>query len=104
MKKILISVFLVLVVVGCKSTSTLACEDNDTFTIEFTNGSSDTYDIYINNVLKGSLLSKKKITYDVPSGFSKITVTQKTGYILFPTTKTYENNGKACETRYLVFP
>jgi hypothetical protein len=81
-----------------------ACELNNTFSLECTNGSNDTYAVYVNNVYKVDIRAKNKRTIDVPAGFAKIEVVQKDGYILYPTKKTYENTASACDIRYMVFP
>ena len=102
-KKIIASVFIVFVLFACEEEKR-PCEKNNTFNLELTNGSSDPYNVYVNNKFILVVAGKKKETIAAPAGFAKITVEQKSGYILYPTVKEYESTISACESHYLVFP
>jgi hypothetical protein len=104
MKKLLISLFLVLMVVGCKTESTLECEDKNTFCIEFTNGSSDPYNLYVNDKFQQVVAAKNKVTYNIPAGYYSAKAVQKSGYLLYATVKEYSGTHKSCENYYIVFP
>ena len=102
-KKIIALVFIGVVLFACNEEK-LACEENNTFSLELTNGASNPYDIYVNNRFRQTIAGKEKSTIAIPAGFAKIRVEQKSGYILYPTVKEYEWTISACENYYLVFP
>lgn len=104
MKK-LFWIAIAIIFIGCeKDGAKLECEINNTFLFELTNGSNDTYAIYVNNIYQTDIKGKKKQTLTLPAGFIKITVKQKDGYLLYPTVKDYEYTLNSCERYYLVFP
>jgi uncharacterized protein YcnI len=94
MKKLALLLFTLILFTACEKT----------FQIEFTNGSSDTYELYINDVYQQDVEGKQKVTYNIPEGYWSAKVVQKTGYILFPTVKDYSGTYKAGESYYIVFP
>lgn len=98
MKKALTILFTVVLIALFSS-----CED-DTFTIEFTNGSSDTYALYINDVYQQDIDAKKKEKYVIPSGYWSAKVVQLDGYLFTPTVKKYSGTCDAGENYYIVFP
>ena len=69
MKKLLICLFVISLTVGCTTTSNPTCEQNNTFSMEFTNGSNDPYDLYINDQFQQEIHAKSKVTYDIPAGY-----------------------------------
>ncbi|MGC3977042.1 MAG: hypothetical protein QM751_01665 [Paludibacteraceae bacterium] len=101
-----IFILLVLTALSCSKSRCRneVAKENNTYSLRFTNGSANTYKIYINNVYKFDIAGKKEYTANCPAGYTKITCTQKDGYILYPTEKTYEANVQACGSYYLVFP
>ncbi len=104
-KTILISFLAVIILASCaKEEVKPDCELRKYFNLEITNGSNDTYMVYINNNYINDISGKKKQNYTVPAGFAEIYVKQKDGYVLFATEKTYENTANACDNKYLIIP
>ncbi|MFT3753707.1 MAG: hypothetical protein QM800_12815 [Paludibacter sp.] len=102
MKKLILTLFSVLIFTGCAK-SLLPCEENNTFSMEFTNGTDDPYNLYINDEFQEVVAAKTKITYNIPAGFWNAKVVQKSGYVFTPTVKTYSNTYEACTKYYIVF-
>jgi hypothetical protein len=94
MKKLALSLFSLIIFTACETT----------FQLEFTNGSSDTYELYINDEYQQDVEGKKKVTYTIPEGYWSAKVVQKTGYIFYPTIKEYSGTCDAGESYYIVFP
>ena len=64
--------------------------------IEVVNSTSDPYKIYIDDVYKGDLGAGQSYTFeDLIPGERKLYVEQKSGYMLYPTTKTWTIEGIA---------
>jgi len=104
MKKLLICLFTVLLFIGCNSTTSKpTCEQNKTFSMEFTNGTSDPYNLYINDKFQQVIAAKSKVTYDIPAGYWSAETQQKTGYLFTPTVNSYSNTYESCTNYYIVF-
>lgn len=97
MKKLILSFFIAAMAIVFTS-----CEN--TFTMEFTNGSNDVYELYINDTYQQDVEGKEKVTYIIDDGYWTASVVQKTGYILYPTVKNYSGTCDAGESYYIVFP
>ena len=104
MKKLMIPLFTIFFICGCTTTSKPTCEQNNTFTMEFTNGSSDPYNLYINDVFQSVVDGKTKVTYNIPAGYWSAKVVQKSGYIISATVVNYSNTTEACTSNYIIFP
>jgi hypothetical protein len=103
MKKLLICLVVVFLTIGCAQSSLPTCEENNTFSMEFTNGTNDPYDLYINDSFQQVVKAKSKVLYDIPAGYWSAEVVQRSGYILNQIDKTYSNTYKACTDYYIVF-
>lgn len=58
--------------------------------LKFTNNSSNPYNVFVNNVLKiSNLAGNTSNIYFYPPGNYSIRVEQQSGYVLYPTIKTY---------------
>ncbi|MEI8086423.1 MAG: hypothetical protein WCG93_09435, partial [Paludibacter sp.] len=79
------------------------CEQNQTFSMEFTNGTSDPYDLYINDKFQQIVRAKSKVTYDVPAGYWSAEVVQISGYNLNQIDKFYSDTYQSCTNYYIVF-
>ncbi|MGC3979059.1 MAG: hypothetical protein QM751_13035 [Paludibacteraceae bacterium] len=97
-----------LIVLSCTSkkedVKTPDCQSKNTYTLRFVNTSSNVYMIYVNNAYVCDIAGKKEYTTNCQAGYTKITCTQKTGYILYPTIKEYESNVQCCQSYRLMFP
>ena len=104
MKKLILMSVIGLFLIGCGSNDPKPdCEVNNTFELEFTNGTTSSYGLYINDVFQEIIKPKSKVTYDVPAGYWSAEVRQTNGYILIPTVKEYSNTYDACTKYYIVF-
>lgn len=103
MKKLLISLFVIFLTIGCTQSSAPDCELDDTFSIEFTNGTSDPYDLYINDEFQQVMIAKSRVTYDIPAGYWSAEVIQRSGYAVYPNDNTYSNTYESCTNYYIVF-
>jgi len=103
MKKLLICLFIVFLTMGCTKISTPTCEQNNTFSMEFTNGTNDPYDLYINDSFQQIVEAKSKVTYDIPAGYWSAEVVQISGYTLYQTDKVFSNTYQSCTSYYIVF-
>ncbi|MDD5184182.1 MAG: hypothetical protein PHS84_02865 [Paludibacter sp.] len=103
MKKLIISLFVVFLFIGCTVVSVPTCEQNQTFTMEFTNGTNSPYDLYINDQYQQVINARSKATYDIPSGYWSAEVVQISGYTLYPTDVFYSNTYESCTNYYIVF-
>ena len=103
MKKLLICLFVVFLTIGCSTASKPTCEQDNTFSMEFTNGSNDPYDLYINGVFEQIVEAKSKTTYDIPAGYWSAKVVQRSGYTLYQTVNDYSNTYESCTNYYIVF-
>jgi len=103
MKKLLISLFVIFLTIGCTQSSAPDCELDDTFSIEFTNGTSDPYDLYINDEFQQVMSAKSRVTYDIPAGYWSAEVIQRSGYAVYPNDNTYSNTYESCTNYYIVF-
>jgi len=74
--------------------------------IQCTNVSSDPYFVSISGPTSKTItLSSRSVqTIAVDAGSYKIDVTQKSGYILYPTKQSFTGTVKAGKTIYIVFP
>jgi len=103
MKKLLICLFVVFTFIGCTTTSTPTCEQDYTFRMEFTNGSNDPYDLYINDKFQQIMGAKSKVTYDIPAGYWSAEVVQRSGYTTYQIDNVYSNTYESCTEYYIVF-
>lgn len=103
MKKLLIFLFVISLTVGCTTTSKPTCEQNNTFSMEFTNGSDDPYDLYINDQFQQIVKPKSKTTYDIPAGYWSAEAVQRSGYVINPIDNIYSNTYQSCTNYYIVF-
>jgi len=103
MKKLIIPLFFVIFLMGCTTTNVPTCEQNHTFSMEFTNGSIDPYDLYINDKFQQVIRAKSKVTYDIPAGYWSAEVVQNSGYAVYPTDNFYSNTYESCTDYYIVF-
>jgi hypothetical protein len=103
MKNLLISLFVVFITMSCAQSSVPACEQDNTFSMEFTNGTNDPYDLYINDKYQQIVSAKSKVTYTIPAGYWSAEVVQRSGYTLYQTDKTYSNTYQSCTNYYIVF-
>jgi len=103
MKKLIICLFTVLFAVGCTTTSAPVCEQDHTFSMEFTNGSNDPYDLYINGNFEQIMEAKTKVTYDIPAGYWDAEVVQRSGYNTDQIVRDYSNTYESCTDYYIVF-
>lgn len=103
MKKLLIFLVVLLISLGCTQTSVPECEQDDTFSIEFTNGTNDSYDLYINDDFQQIMRANSRVTYDIPAGYWSAEVIQRSGYALYPNENTYSNTYESCTNYYIVF-
>jgi len=104
MKKLLICLSVIFLAIGCATTSKPACEQDNTFSMEFTNGSNDPYDLYINDQFQQVIKANSKTTYDIPAGYWSAEVVQRSGYGLnLPIDITYSNTYQSCTDYYIVF-
>ena len=103
MNKLLICLFVVFLAIGCTTTSTPTCEQDHTFSMEFTNGSSDPYDLYINDKFQQIMSAKSKVTYDIPAGYWSAEVVQRSGYTGVQIDNVYSNTYESCTNYYIVF-
>lgn len=94
MKQLTIILFILILFTACETT----------FQLEFTNGSSDTYELYINDVYQQDVEGKQKAIYNIPAGYWSAKAVQKTGYLFYPTIKEYSGTCQADESYYIVFP
>jgi len=103
MKKLLICLFVVFLTAGCTNTSKPSCEQDDTFSMEFTNGSNDPYDLYINDQYQQIIKPKSKTTYDIPAGYWSAEVVQRSGFTGIGVDNIYSNTYLSCTNYYIVF-
>jgi len=103
MKKLLISLFAIIFIVGCTTTTTPACEQDHTFSMEFTNGSNNPYDLYINGNFEQIMEAKTKVTYDIPAGYWDAEVVQRSGFNPDQIIRDYNNTYESCTDYYIVF-
>ncbi|HEY6914579.1 MAG TPA: hypothetical protein VI413_07885 [Paludibacter sp.] len=103
MKNLLFSLFVVFLTMSCTQSSAPACEQDSTFSMEFTNGTNDPYDLYINDTYQQIVSAKSKVTYTIPAGYWSAEVVQRSGYTLYQTDKTYSNTYESCTNYYIVF-
>ncbi len=115
MKKLLLLLSLTLFI-GCENLSNKTeCEENNTCTVEFTNGSNEIYEIYVNNKGRGIISGKEKVKKTIPAGFNKITLIPYSSMIDTDETLigsktnksepiTREVELKPCQNYYWVFP
>ncbi len=103
MKKLIISLFVVFLFIGCTQVSVPTCEQNQTFSMEFTNGTNNPYDLYINDQYQQVVSAKSKVTYDIPAGYWSAEVVQISGYVLYPVDNVYSNTYESCTNYYIVF-
>ena len=103
MKKLLICLFVVFLTVGCSTESKPSCEQDDTFSMEFTNGSNDPYDLYINDQFQQIIKAKSKTTYDIKAGYWSAEVVQRSGYTVDQIDNIYSNTYQSCTNYYIVF-
>ena len=105
MKKLLICLFVVFIAIGCAKKDATApnCEQDQTFSMEFTNGTDNPYDLYINDQFQQIMIAKSKVTYDIPAGYWSAEVVQRSGYTTSPTDKVYSNTYESCTNYYIVF-
>ena len=75
------------------SSPTISTRVNGVGKVIVSNYSSDTYEVFLNTTSFGNLLSAQSLTIsNYPIGSYTLKVVQKTGYIGYPTTKTYTVN------------
>ena len=103
MNKVLICLFVVFLAIGCTTTSTPTCEQDHTFSMEFTNGSNDSYDLYINGKFQQVMGAKSKEIYDIPAGYWSAEVIQSSGYTGDPYYNNYSGTYESCTNYYIVF-
>lgn len=112
MKKILSFFFLICfasVFNGCtkyddlESATTLL--ENGVGFIKMVSQSNNPYEIYIDDVLQGSIQGHENKTYSVSANETHVVyVKQATGYVLWPTTETYNVTVGIAQTYTLNFP
>ena len=103
MKKLIICLFVVFLTVGCVTTSVPVCEQDNTFSMEFTNVSNDSYDLFINDQFQQIIKAKSSTTYDIPAGYWSAEVVQRSGYAVTPIDNFYTNTYESCTEYYIVF-
>jgi len=103
MNKLLSCLFVAFIAVGCTTTSTPSCEQNNTFSMEFTNGSGDPYDLYINGKFQQIMGARTKEIYDIPAGYWSAEVVQRSGYNIDPIDVLYSNTYESCTDYYIVY-
>jgi hypothetical protein len=90
----------------------VSCEDENveekpvcTGTLSFVNTSSNPYRVYINGKEEFSLTGEKSLLMNnMPTGSYSIRVLQVSGYLLFPTDKTYNGTLNCGTTLIVAFP
>lgn len=103
MKKVLICVLVIFLTIGCSLTSIPFCELDSTFSMEFTNGTNDPYELYINGSYQQIIPGKSKVTYDIPAGYWSAKVVQRLGFTTNQINKTYSDTNQSCTNYYIVF-
>jgi len=103
MKKLLICLSIIFLAMGCVQTSLPTCEQNDTFSMEFTNGTNDPYDLYINDKFQQIVSAKSRVTYDIPAGYWSAEVVQRSGYNLNQIDKFYSDTYQSCTDYAIIF-
>jgi len=104
MKKLLICLFIAFLAIGCVSESSLpTCEQDQTFSMEFTNGTNNPYDLYINDEFQQIVSAKSKVTYDIPAGYWSAEALQISGYNTYPVDKFFSGTYDSCTSYYIVF-
>ena len=66
--------------------------------------SSNPYEIYIDNVKKANIQGNGTAVYDLTTGIHKVRVLQISGYVLYPTDKTFNVDITKDNTSILQFP
>lgn len=103
MKKVIIYFFVIFFTIGCTQSGVPNCEQDDTFSIEFINGSNYSYDLYINDEFQQVMSAKSRATYDIPAGYWRAEVIQQSGYADYPNEYTYSNTYESCTNYSIVF-
>lgn len=103
MKKLLIALVVIFIGIGCTQTSVPECEQDDTFSIEFTNGTSDPYDLYINDNFQQIMSAHSRVTYDIPAGYWSAEAIQRSGYSVYPIENMYSDTYESCTNYFIVF-
>jgi len=71
--------------------------------MEFTNGTNDPYDLYINDSFQQKVQPKSIVTYDIPAGYWSAEVVQISGYNLNQIDKFYSGTYESCTSYFIVF-
>jgi len=103
MKKLLICLSIVLLTVGCTQVSVPDCEQDYTFSMEFTNSTYDPYDLYINDSFQQIIQPKSIVTYDIPAGYWSAEVVQISGYNTYQIDKMYSGTYESCTSYFINF-
>lgn len=93
--------------VSCKKDSSKNASpssSSSTGTIQFVNNSSNPYSMYINGSPKGTLPGKNTTTFTVDYGSYSCRVVQNSGYVLYPTDKTYTGTVSSSGGMVVSFP
>jgi hypothetical protein len=103
MKKLFISLFVILFAIGCTQVSVPECEQDGTFSMEFTNSTGYSYDLYINDDFQQKMSAKSRVTYDIPAGYWSAEMVQRSGYEAYPNVFSYSETYEPCTNYYIVF-
>lgn len=76
----------------------------DTGNINFINNSSNPYYIYINDDYKGAQNGGTSFKETLSKGRYRVSVEQKSGYVLYPTILEYDVELKGCDTKVISYP
>ena len=91
---------------GCKKPLT-ECQQENIGYMAFENNSKDAYDIFINNSylmqMPGNSYTKHYNPFPAGKAY-KIVVQQVSGYIVYPTVKTYNITLNQCDQKDVIFP
>lgn len=94
MKRLLLIAITAIAFTGCtkddKNTGTSG--GSDMGTIQFINNSNNPYRVYLNNNEIAEQKGNTSFSKSVSTGFYKVTVSQVSGYLVYPTVKNYEFN------------
>lgn len=81
------------------------CEKNNYGFLDLTNNSDHPYDIYIDDEFEFTMPGGTvRDDYHLNSGFHKVEVVQKEGYLVYATTEEFTFTTAKCENDYVSFP
>jgi hypothetical protein len=109
MKKVLIFA-IIITAIGCTkepvdppTTTPQSCEVFNTGIIKVVNKQVDPYDIYLNNVYKGSVQANSTLDITTTPNTYSFLAEQKSGYLFYPTKFTASVTSRQCRTQEVNF-